>query len=563
MSDFNALSRLIFARNRSLLMLWITWIATSATLAIAAGRIFDESYVMPFLCLSIIPAALGAMGMFEVRHTENLMTGESGYSHWMLRMPITTWKLAAAPLLMRFVWIAMLYAVIVAVSGFAGGIWFPIINGTLLFFAGGAWVSALAWRPFCSQRRRLAVIIVTGVLYYMLLMSMMSAHFDQFTATKLLKEHAPLFKAGVTVLILSALVGGVWLAFSSLELARTNSRGLVSETKTKLSGWLGRFNTYLSPDASKVISHRNPRAALAWHDLRRVSLRGERWVLFLTIVALFTGAAFLPLPIANALYVMFLVTQLGAMSGGALLEPTKMRGSSLPTYIAGGPLTCAEIGFTRGMTGVWTSYIGVGLMSVAYFIGMTMPYNQWMLSSWIENTNAFYNDPQAAYRWMALIALAVIAMIPSRVLGFTWPISTGRSRLSLVALIVPILAILSGVGLVTGWFVKQKDFDSATANAWYWTTWIPTILMVLLAIKFLAIVVAANRSLAKQLISIKTVSMLTITWAVATSIVAAIAQWLIPDSRIEFRWILMVTALLLPLGRILVLPYAVYLNRYR
>ena len=164
---------------------------------------------------------------------------------------------------------------------------------------------------------------------------------------------------------------------------------------------------------------------------------------------------------------------------------------------------------------------------------------------------------------MALIVLGVVAAVPSRSLGFAWPTMTGRSRLALAALILPILIVLAAGGVMIAWFLKQTDWESATANAWYWARWVPAILVMLLVIKLMATVVAATLSIRNDLIHIRTTVWIVACWLLVTGGVALTAHALIPDDRVQFAWTWMMTAILLPLGRILVLPYAVYLNRYR
>jgi hypothetical protein len=131
------------------------------------------------------------------------------------------------------------------------------------------------------------------------------------------------------------------------------------------------------------------------------------------------------------------------------------------------------------------------------------------------------------------------------------------------ALIAPLLLVFGGIFVVTFWFLKQTDWESAQANAWYWASWIPTLIAVMLVAKFAGTAFAANRSVSKKLIAAKTAVVIAVVWAATVLLIALICQWLIPEKRIAFTWTLMATALVLPLGRVLILPYSVWLNRYR
>ncbi|MGB7345724.1 MAG: hypothetical protein WBD20_16025 [Pirellulaceae bacterium] len=565
MSDTIALARLLFARSRTQLIVWSAWTLVSIVIALMAGALFEGKYLAPFLFIPIFPVVLWSLAMFEFGNEQSMIAGESGHSHWLLRMPIADWKLAFVPLVLRFTWMSLFYATIVLVAGIATGTWLPVWTGLILFFAGGAWLSAIAWRPFRSMWRRVWVMIVAVALYYLLFMVVMSVHFDDKTDVMFLRNHPLLVKTTTAIVTCLTLASGLWMAFSSLKLARTNGLGLVPERHTKFTGWIGRIEALVAPDASNPIMHRSGRAALTWHDTRRMVLQSQNWSLFIVVGSLITILMFLPIPVANALFVMFLFCQLGVMSGSSQMEPTKLHGSSLPTYIAASPMTCAEIGFTRGLTGVWTSYLGVLVFALAYGVCLMMPYNQGILSDWFTKMESIYGTPVAAYRWIALIAIAVIAMVPSRSLAFTWPTMTGRSRLSLAALTLPIVVLFAAGGGVCAWFLKQAkgNWETTIANAWYWAGWIPTLLVTLLVVKFLASAVAATQTLRHKLITPKTAALIAGCWLIATIGFAALSHSLIPDQRILFVWTLMVTALALPLGRILVLPYAVYLNRYR
>jgi hypothetical protein len=407
------------------------------------------------------------------------------------------------------------------------------------------------------------MIIVPGFLYYALLALVMSAHFDKFTDFDVLRNYPLSVKAIVYALTATAFLSGLWCALGSIKIARNNHNGLIPETKTKFAGWWGSFNSFLSPDASKVKLHSNRRRALAWHDFRRVMLFSEKTLLILIGASALVGMAFLPLEAANFIFSFLLLTNIGTIAGQGLLEPTQMQGSSLPPYIAASPLTCAEIGFTRGSSAIRMAFLCSVFFAASYGLCLLMPYNQRRLLSWMESNNAMYGDDFAAYRWMALVAIVTVAIVPSRILGFVWPTLTGRSRLAMFALIAPLLLVFGGIFVVTFWFLKQTDWESAQANAWYWASWIPTLIAVMLVAKFAGTAFAANRSVSKKLIAAKTAVVIAVVWAATVLAIALICQWLIPEKRIAFTWTLMATALVLPLGRVLILPYSVWLNRYR
>ncbi len=567
MSESIALAKLMFARTRNQLIGWIAWMTTSAIIAVSVGALFDTQWALSSYGILTFPLFIWSLAMFELGNSTTTTEIQSGYSHWLLRMPIADWKLAYVPLAMRMIWLTMIYLFSLILIGWMTNIWLPVTTGLIGLWAAGAWVSTIAWRPFRGMWRRIGVVILACVLLYVSMMTVMSVHFDAKTDFQLLRDHPRLVKGSVALMTILAFASGIYLAMKSLTLARTNSLGLVAERHTKLSGWIGQVNAYLAPDASQPILHRSGTFALAWHDRRRMMLDGMRWFYTFGLIGCVLAIAVMPLEIVNALFVMIVLTQLGTISSNSMVEPTKKSGSSLPPYVAASPMTCAEIGFTRAANAIGAAYILLVCLGAAYLVSTWMPYNQRKIARWIEHQSSIYQDPMAAYRWMALIAMAVVAMVPSRSLAFTWPTMTGRSRLALTALTLPIIVFFGGIAAVTGWFITEaqagSDWETVIAHAWYWASWIPTVLAVLLVIKLVASVIAAALTLQQKLIRPVTAVGIVVVWVIVTLALALVAHALIPDQRILFAWTLMVTAWLLPLGQLLVLPYAVYLNRYR
>ncbi|QDT11180.1 hypothetical protein [Planctomycetes bacterium K23_9] len=563
MSDAIALARLMLARTRFQMVAWSAWIALSLMITFMVGEIFGDKNAIPILILLTFPAMLWSLAMFEFGNVETAFAGQSGYSHWLMRLPLSNHTLALVPLTLRFVWIIGFFATLYGVSAFYAEAKVPFWSLLLVYMAGGVWTSVIAWRPCRNALTRMIMILVAGFLYYCLFACVILAGSPRRIDGWMVRDYPDLVRIVVYVVTAIAFGSGLLMALRSLSLARTNHNGLVPETKTKFAGWWGRMDEFFAPDASKEKFHPNARRALAWHDLRRALLVNEQTLPIVIATLILLGMAFLPLQAANFIFAFLLLTNLGTIAGNGLIEPTKLRGSSLPPYIAASPMTCAEIGFTRGATTIRFAFACSMLFWISYGICLLMPYNQPRLSAWINSNNVAYGDDWAGYRWMALVALACVAIVPSRILGFVWPTLTGRSRLAMFALVAPLLLVFGGIFVVTFWFLKQTDWESAQANALYWATWIPTVIAVMLAVKLAATFAAANRSLAKDLITFKTVAQISVVWFVATIVVAGISQWLIPDVRVHFVWTWMVTAVVLPIGRILILPYAVWLNRYR
>ncbi|QDS96007.1 hypothetical protein FF011L_48110 [Roseimaritima multifibrata] len=563
MPETIALTRLAFIASRKQLIGMAVWLLFSTLVAMVVGGVFGARHATGTLCLLAFPVFAFSLGVFDFSQTEDLMAGKSGYSHWILRMPIASWKLALVPLTLRFVWNGLLYLLAVLFFGIGVGIWLPISTGLLCLAAGGAWVSVVIWRPFEGPWRRVTLAVVAFVGWYLLMMLVMSAHFDKSTDIPWLKEYPFAFKTGTFALALFLLVWGVWLAFQSVVLSRTNTDGIIPEKKgSRLLAWRdwGGGRSLL---AGKRGSDDGPLRWLVRHDLLRGMAGDGNWALTGVLVAIFVLIALMPLHVGAALFLIFLVTQIPTMTSSAMLEPTKVSGSSLPSYLAASPMTCAEIGFARGIASVAGAVLATALVSLAFLLAFAWPANQVILRSWMDGLNSGVGNEFAAYRWGAVGFIACVVLVVSRSLACTWPTATGRSRLALVFFVLPVFILLAAAAVVAGWFVRQADWETATASFEYWATWVPALILLVVVCKGVFATIAAILVVRERLLRVRTVLAFLSVWSMGTVALAAVLFMLVPDQRILLGSVLLVTLCLVPLGRILMLPYAVFLNRYR
>jgi hypothetical protein len=246
-----------------------------------------------------------------------------------------------------------------------------------------------------------------------------------------------------------------------------------------------------------------------------------------------------------------------------MLEQPERNKSSLPNYLAASPLTSAEIGFTRAIMVVTLSLLGLLVVAMIFAGWAVWPENRSTFIRWIEQMASQYGSPMDAYRIITAAVIASAVYIPSRSIAYTSATLTGSTRLQVVAVAAPSLLFLGCVALVAGWTVKQTDWESAIANAWYWASWLPTVGVVALGIKLVLVAVASGLSRRHELITAKTTKSIVAGWAVATLLLSLIIFWLIPDQRVLFSWCLLAIAITMPLAHVLILPYAIDINRHR
>ena len=133
---------------------------------------------LPVLIILLLPVAAFSLGLFDLGNSQDLMGGESGYSHWLLRMPIANWKLATVPIVLRTLWIGLGWYLFTLTTRQLSGIALPVWSLAAVFSAMGAWASVITWRPFRSGRWRVAMTLTTGILLFALMTLLLNVHFE-------------------------------------------------------------------------------------------------------------------------------------------------------------------------------------------------------------------------------------------------------------------------------------------------------------------------------------------------------------------------------------------------
>ena len=92
MPELLALTRLSLVRSRPLLLMMVGAVVIAAATAYVAGPIDQDSIGQQIalftLFLTLMPAALSSVVLFDYSAEGNMNLPESGCSHWILRMPV-------------------------------------------------------------------------------------------------------------------------------------------------------------------------------------------------------------------------------------------------------------------------------------------------------------------------------------------------------------------------------------------------------------------------------------------------------------------------------------------
>ena len=112
--------------------------------------------------LALLPAGIASLMLFDYGQTKNMNGAESGCDDWLLRMPIASWKIAFAPIVLKTLWIVGIWCVFALTATYFGfdEESLPSFFPAVVFFSGAmVWVLFLAWRPFRSGWWRMGLII--------------------------------------------------------------------------------------------------------------------------------------------------------------------------------------------------------------------------------------------------------------------------------------------------------------------------------------------------------------------------------------------------------------------
>ncbi len=555
MSETIALLRWSFTRNKALLAVLLAIVCLGEAIALISVSAFPDldpgKAAIPALLLSLLPAAMGGLGLFDCGHDKDLMSPESGCSDWLLRMPIASWKIAIVPVVLKTIWISGIWILFVVTASHLGmDEVVPWLAPSLCFSAGLIWVLFIAWKPVRNGWSRIGLLAIATSVVYLL-----------FAAVIVSSQPAYIqWKPLATAASIAVYAMGAWLTIRAVKVARTSCLGIVPE--------LGRGVEKSEQGDCRRRELSGPIGALVWHDLSRKS-GVIRYTLILGVIpGVILASLFLPLHVATVVCVLILfmylagIAAFGSGAGGA--SDVK---STLPTYIAASPLSTATI--------AWTKLLTVAVISLAVFLSVVFVFVGWSL--WPENRDVWYrwasaqatslDVPDSAVsigiRWSIAIVLGTTVLFVGRMVSFLWVELIGRSWVTGVAAIVMGLAVLVPLGVFLRWFMLQTSWEGTIASAYRYLTYLPSIIAGLLIVKAISAAMATVTLSRLRLTTHKRIVIVYLIWISATLAIATTLAFLVPDRRVTFTWCLVATMLAIPLARVLILPVSLNLNRHR
>lgn len=579
MHDTLAFVRLALVRNMLPVAVLIAWSVATAAVCLIVHRWFPQSgAALPVLVIGTLPAWTWSLGLFDYGGAKaDLGSGETGLNRFLLRMPVAAWKIAIVPIVLRSVWIVVAWMLFAAFAEHVSGRAFPTWRIASLLAAASVWAQFLVWRPFRNGWWRIGILLLISIGMLGLFIVAMMIHFKDPKVGWHLVPPVPQLTSVCGPLLFGA---GVAFVIRSVSLARTNGQGMLPEfawgqrgrdiSRDEASHSTGDGE---SEDVAETKGHgsralperlfQSPSNALIWHDLRRMFATERRWSFVLFFCYILVITLLLPFSPMTLVFVAMFACYMGLMYSINMLEAVKSRQAALPPYLAVAPMSNAELGFTRLKTIVVFSIVNAGILLAIFLCVGWLVWDFTSFENWIANTNKHYNSNTAAIRWICVSVLFCLAFTPTRAASFTWPSLAGRMRLQLAVVAAPWLLLIAGGGVVCYWFLQQTDLESAVANAWRWSEYLTPILAALVTAKCVSVCATIFLIRREDLLSSAAILKFAIAWFFATVVLVVAFAMLIPEPRFALAWTVLGGVLMVPLARILIVPYAVFINRHR
>jgi hypothetical protein len=564
MPELSALVRLSIARHR--------WLLFGLSLSVLAGvcvaigwRIWSpgpsgDQVATVALLVSLLPSGIAAIVLFDYGLEQDLMQHGSGCDHWILRMPIDDWKIAIVPVVLKSAWVSGLWILFVAIARWMGSASIPILMPCIAFSAIGVWILVLSWRPFRHPLTGLAGLVVAAIVLYVALVGAIAS-----PTIKQVEWRVPAIVAS-GVACVSLYVGGILYLIRSTHLARINPGGIIP---TKESSRRLTANTKASPQETPLPTtriYRNQIHALFWHDFQRSIPWIRKIYLFFVIPTIVLYVLFVPVGAFGIVTALFLFAYWAGMAVSRTLESGEAS-RGMPVYLAASPLRTKTLAWTRQLFPLAVALVTFSCLLVLFVGWGCWESNRQAWMRWAEVQAKSLDAPNEAFRIGVRLSIAVVLGVGvfalGRIAAFWWVGLTGRPWVSIIVTIVTSLGLLVPFGFALSWFLRQKDWESTQASAYYFLTWLPWLIGTMLIAKAVLALVVGIASWRRGLASASDLLCAFLIWAALTVALAFCFELLLPYRFVTLVWCLAITALVIPMARILVMPLAVSVDRHR
>lgn len=553
MSETIALLRLSFACSRTFLLGLVAVAVTVLSTVTMVGALYfgQDGGVLLLGATSLLCAHFGlaAAGLFHFGNQIDMRRSESGCSTWLLRMPVDSWKIALVPIALKTVWVAVCLSICIGIYNRLAdlNVSLPYLAPVTAVSAASVWLMVLVWRPFRSGRRRLAALAISSVLLYAICIGAFvdadSRRFDLSPAFVTLAHIAPFV----------AYTLAVGLAMQTVSLARTNINGIIPE----------QSKVQIATRSDKVRNYSSGVHALVHHDW----LASRDWLLKVYLIGVLPAVIVLPLlPSTAAIVGGILFFACFAVVSITRIGVNMEQPSHIPVYLTCKPIDSATIAWTRLISCAVVSAITFSCIILAFFVAALRPEHRLQWLDWSAATAKEFSTASAVstgLRWTIASFITVTVAVVGQIVANLWVGMYGRRWISTALGVAGGSLVVAIVCVVAYWFTQQTTWESAQESALTLSKWLPPIFVVLLAMKWIAVISATYVVAEHKRASRFALTQLIVIWLPLVLTVATALAVLAPHPAFTTLHCFAFVVLAIPLARIIVLPACVAANRHR
>lgn len=570
MSEIIALTRLSFAGSRATIVGAIAYFAAIHLVAIAYGLSGMEDILVmkvtltPMIALLSLPLLGVTFAMFGFSERADVSCAATGYLPWLLRSPLPTWKLVAVPLAMKTIWVMVVVGGVALTARLVG---YPLQHW-IVPWIGLATLPVLSclvtWQPFRWTYSRLVLCGLLFVPVYAWLIMFCTYAVDAG------RDHPWAFPRdygrAVFAVALPGYIAVALLAIRSVRLARYNVAGRINEVAGPFGAAIASGQQAVPADRSYQVNFRtDAKASPAWtlinYDLAKITGPLGRvllvgWLLLVAVWCSFDIEQLSP--------VIFLV--LGLIYPAVLVCEWMFTGrdrSFLPNLLAVSPIATATIVWTRQLTVTAIWFLSLMGAPIVIAVWHRRGAGQTFFHAWNESMELNFGATDSGWR-IALVFTLFGAILVLR--QTTWSVavaSMGKQRYALYMFATK-FAIAFSISIWFLYYFRQfSSWEAWTEWAWQLTAESPTLMPWLLAAKLTIVALAAATLYRSRLAAPRTIVAIIVGYVVIT-LLCAVAFWrLMPSENVLLWHCIAVTAILMPVSRIVLAPICLASNRHQ
>lgn len=478
------------------------------------------------------------LAVFSFGLEGDLAARRSIYPARMFTLPVTTEKLAWAPMRYGMVTVACLLFAAALLGRWPYRVEMPLIWPPLLAAVFLAWTQALMWMPYGLP----GVRVIATVLWLSVLdgIVILAAHFEVSEA--------------VMVAILAPQIPLAYLV-ARAAVARAR-RGDVPDWAPNFARFFrgtGRATRQRHPFAS-------PHGAQAWFEWRR---QGRTLPVLVAIVLPFELAILWLAQDARALVLEILILVLITPPLLASFAPTTVSKANpnasaalgVAPFTATRPMTSAALVGARLTVALWSTLAAWLVVAVATTIALQWSGTLPMMAERVSRVVEVFGVPRASV--LALLILLVLMATTWKQLVQSLYIGLSGREWLIRSSALAALAFIIFIAPVAQWIIDHKS-----AQAALWVA-IPSILGVLVALKMLAAGLVAVPLTRSGLLSDRALMIGAAGWVAVVFALYGVLGWLFEGPLIPRYFLLLFSIAVVPLARTSAAPLALAWNRHR